>query len=245
MADPEVLIFPTVDDLVASAAQRIAGLIEAAISLRGSCLLALSGGSLPPNVYHQLAIPPLRNTIPWEHVSIVWADERYVPFDSPNSNYLITRQTLLDHVPIPSDQVYPVPTYYTTPGISASVYSHQIETLLAAHAGQIDIVVLGMGPDGHTASLFPGYPAIDAAEDQLAIAVEDAPKAPPIRISLTPSALNRAANAIFLVAGADKAAKVREALYGVYNPHTIPAQIIRPTNGQVIWMLDTAAAAHL
>jgi 6-phosphogluconolactonase len=125
------------------------------------------------------------------------------------------------------------------------VYDRQLRALLGAHADQIDIAVLGMGPDGHTASLFPGYPALDAPEDLLAIAVEDSPKPPPTRISLTPAALNRAATAIFLVSGADKAAKVHAALRGPYDPHTTPAQIVRPANGQVIWMLDAAAAADL
>ncbi|NNJ11370.1 6-phosphogluconolactonase [Chloroflexales bacterium ZM16-3] len=245
MYEPEVLIFPTVETLAEAAAGRIADLAEHTVGLRGDCLIALSGGSLPPRVHQMLVVPPLRDRVPWEHLSLIWADERYVPFDSPDSNYLMVRQTLLDHTPIPSDQVYPVPTFYDTPDLAASVYDRQLQALLAAHGGQIDIAVLGMGPDGHTASLFPGFPQLDAPADQLVVAVEGSPKPPPTRISLTPAALNRAATAIFLVAGADKAAKVRAALRGPYDPHQTPAQIVRPAEGHVVWMLDAAAAADL
>jgi len=148
-------------------------------------------------------------------------------------------------VPIPPDQVYPLPTYYATPDLAAAVYQRQVQVLLDAHGRQIDIAMLGMGPDGHTASLFPGFPQLDAPDEQLVVAVEGAPKPPPTRISLTPAALNRAATALFLVAGADKAAKVYAALRGPYDPHATPAQVIRPAGGQVIWMLDATAAGDL
>ncbi|MEI7769329.1 MAG: 6-phosphogluconolactonase [Chloroflexales bacterium] len=245
MREPEILIFPSVDALAEAAAQRIAGLAEAAAGARGSCLIALSGGSLPPRVHGLLVAEPLRGQMPWGSLSVIWADERYVPFEHPDSNYLMVRQTLLDRAPIPSAQVYPVPTYYPAAEQAAAVYGRQLSALLDAHAGAIDIAVLGMGPDGHTASLFPGHPALGAPDDQLAIVVADAPKPPPLRISLTPTALNRSAAAIFLVAGADKAAKVRAALRGPYDPRTTPAQIVRPPAGQVIWMLDADAASDL
>jgi 6-phosphogluconolactonase len=245
MPEPEILIFPSADGLAEAAAQRVAELAEAAAAARGACLLALSGGSLPPRVHRLLTAEPLRGQMPWGGLSVIWADERYVPFDHPDSNYLMARQTLLDDAPIPSDQIYPVPTYYPDAEQAASVYDHQLRTLLEAHAGQIDIALLGMGPDGHTASLFPGYPALDAPQDQLVISVTGSPKPPPTRISLTPAALNRAVAVIFLVAGTDKAAKVRAALRGPYDPHATPAQIVRPAAGQVIWMLDAAAASDL
>ncbi len=244
MSEREILIFPTAEALAEAAAGRITDLAEAA-GRHGRCLVALSGGSLPPRVHHMLATQPLRARVPWERLSIIWADERYVPLDSPDSNYRMARETLLDHAPIPPSQVYPVPTGYATAELAAAAYDSQIQSLLAAHAGQIDIALLGMGPDGHTASLFPGFPQLDAPEGELAIAVADAPKPPPTRISLTPAALNRAATAIFLVAGADKAAKVRDALRGPYNPYETPAQVVRPAAGHVIWMLDQAAAAEL
>lgn len=245
MPEPEVFIFPTAEMLAVATAQRIADVANAAVSAHGTCLLALCGGSLPPHVYRLLATPPLRNQMPWGSLSIIWADERYLPLDHPDSNYLLARQTLLDHVPIPSGRIFPVPTNYPAAAQAAEVYSHQLRALLDRHAGRIDSVLLGMGPDGHIASLFPGYPALDAPQDQLAIAVTDAPKPPPTRISLTPAALNCAADVIFLVAGADKATKVRAALRDPYNPQVNPAQIVRPPTGHVIWMLDAAAASSL
>jgi len=245
MSEPEVLIFPNADALAKAAARRIVDLANAATGARGTCLLALSGGSLPPHIYRLLAAEPLRSQMPWAGLSVIWADERYLPFDHPDNNYLQARQSLLDHVPVPAEQIYPVPTYHPAAAQAATVYAHQLRALLDAHAGRIDIALLGMGPDGHTASLFPGYPALDAPQDQIAIAVVDSPKPPPTRISLTPAALNHAAAVIFLVAGADKAAKVRATLRDPYDPHVNPTQIVCPSGGQVIWMLDADAASEL
>jgi 6-phosphogluconolactonase len=245
MSEPEILIFATAEELQAAAAARIANLAAAAAAERGGCLLALSGGSTPPRVHARLCAAPLYEQMPWAALSVIWADERYVAPDHPDSNYLMARQTLLDHAPIPPDQVYPVPTSYPGADAAAAVYDRQVRALLTAHSGQIDIAVLGMGPDGHTASLFPGYPALAAPADVYALAVENAPKPPPTRISLTPAALNLSATAIFLVTGADKAPKVRAALRGPYDPQSTPAQIVRPPHGHVIWMLDAAAAAEL
>nr|WP_044199448.1 6-phosphogluconolactonase [Oscillochloris trichoides] len=245
MDTPEIVLFPSVEELAEAAAQRITHSIQAAVQERGHCLIALSGGKVPPRVHHIIASPPLRNQIPWEALSIIWVDERYVPFDSPDSNYLLARQTLLDHTPIPSDQVYPVPTYYATPELAASVYERQVQALLGTHGGQIDISILGMGADGHTASLFPQHPALNAAANQHVIAVTDAPKPPPTRISLTPAVLNRSRLALFLVTGGDKAAMLAAALRGPFTPTEIPAQMIRPAQGRVVWMLDAEAAIHI
>lgn len=245
MPEPEIQIFSTAESLAAAAAGLIVERVAAAVERRGSCLLALSGGSLPPQVHRLLTAEPLRARVPWQALNIIWADERYVPPDSPDSNYLMARQTLLDHAPIPAEQIYPVPTYYPTAAEAAAVYDRVLQALLAAHAGRIDVALLGMGPDGHTASLFPGFAQLDAPADRLAVAVDGAPKPPPARISLTPAALNRARAAIFTVAGGDKAAKVRAALRGPHDPRATPAQIVRPDHGQVTWMLDSAAAADL
>lgn len=242
--EPEVQTYDTLEALQAAAAERVAMLAEAAGQSRGRVLLAVSGGSLAPGIFGRLAAPPLRDRVPWAAVSLIWCDERMVPFNSPESNYRLARETLIAHVPIPSLQVYPVATYFS-PEHAAEVYHQQVAALLAAHDGQIDIALLGMGPDGHTASLFPGFPQLDAPPGVLALPVADAPKPPPSRVTLSPAALNRAAHAIFVVAGADKARRVRDALRGPYNPHAIPAQIIQPSHGHVLWMLDREAAGAL
>ena len=244
MPTPEILIYPTLEALQAAAAERCAIILAERVAAQGRALLAISGGTAPPGVFRHLCGAPLREQVPWEHISVLWADERVVPFDHPASNYRQARVTLLDHVPIPSLQVYPVATYYG-PTQAAAVYDRQVAALLEAHAGRLTLALLGMGPDGHTASLFPGFPQLDAPPTALVLAVTGAPKPPPERVTLTAHALNRADHVLFLVAGADKAASVRAALHGPDDPHTIPAQLVRPAQGRVVWMLDAAAAAQI
>ena len=239
-SDPEILIYPSLAELQAATAERLVALATQSVAAHGRALLALSGGGTPLGVFRHLCAAPLRERMPWGQLSVIWADERVVPFEHPASSYREARQTLLDHVPIPSAQVYPVPTYYG-PARAAEVYDQQVAALLAAHGGRLAIVLLGLGPDGHTASLFPGFPQLDAPPEALALAVTGSPKPPPERVTLTAHALNRADYALFLVAGADKAAAVRATLRGPYNPHVTPAQLVRPPQGQVIWMLDAAA----
>lgn len=245
MTDPEILIFPTLDEAQAATAELLVTTVEAAVAERGRALLALSGGSGPPGVFQHLLEQPLFGRVPWEQISVVLADERYVPFSSPDSNYSQLRVTLLDIAPIPSLQVYPVATYYQHPAEAVAIYDRQLALLLEQHGGGIDVALLGMGPDGHTASLFPEHPALDAAPAALAAVVEGAPKPPPLRVTLTAAALNRARVALFLVAGTDKAPTVRAALRGPHDPRHIPAQLISPPAGRVTWLLDAAAAAEL
>lgn len=245
MADePEVLIYRDLAELQAAAAERVGGLLVDLVRERGRALVALSGGSAPPGVFRRLCATPLRDRVPWSQLSVIWSDERLVPFDDPESNYRAARVTLLDHVPIPSEQIYPVATYFTL-ARAAEIYDQQVAALLEAHGGRLDLALLGMGPDGHTASLFPGFPQLGAPPEALALAVGGSPKPPPERVTLSPHALNRASHVIFLVAGADKAPRVRAALRGPYDPHSTPAQIVRPPQGHVTWMLDAAAAAEL
>jgi len=242
---PEILVYPSLEELQAAAAERVAAAAERAMAERGRFLMAISGGSAPPGVFARLAREPRFAGMPWAATSLIWADERYVPHSDPESNYSQARRALLDHVRIPSDQVYPVATYLADPAEAAVLYGRLVQALLDAHGGQIDLALLGMGPAGHTASLFPGHPALEAPPGALAVAVEGSPKPPPRRVSLSAAALNRSAEAVFLVAGADKAAKARDALRGPFDPHSTPAQLIRPPQGHLVWMLDAAAAAEL
>lgn len=237
---PEILVYPDLEALQAAAAERVAALVAEAVAERGSCLLAISGGSAVPGLFGRLGMEPLRERIPWAALSIIWVDERHVPFDSPDSNCGLAREILLDYMPIPADQVYPVPTYYPLVQ-AAAIYERQVRALLQIHGGMIDLALLGMGPDGHTASLFPGHPALDAPAEVLVLPIDNAPKPPPGRITLTANALNRSRTAIFLVSGADKAPMLQAALYGPHDPRRIPAQLVQPPAGEVVWMLDTAA----
>ncbi len=245
MITPDILIFPSTARLQQAAAERIAAIAEACIATKGSFTLVLAGGSTPQGVYHLLTKEPLRSRIAWPEVRLLLGDERYVPSDHDDSNLLAARLTLINHVPIPSDQIFPVPTYYAEPAEAAAVYAQQVEALLAAAGGRFDLVLLGIGPDGHTASLFPENPALDSPPGALVVAVEHAPKPPPQRISLTAEALNHAEHTIFLVTGADKAAAVRAIVHGEGDPRQMPARMIAPEGGQLTWMLDTAAAAQL
>jgi 6-phosphogluconolactonase len=243
--EPEVVVLETLEAAQAAAAERMAANAERAGRERGRCLWALSGGSAPPGVLLRLTNAPLVERVPWPGLSVVWADERYVPYSDSDSNYLMVRHSLLNYVPIPSEQIFPVATYYRDPAQATAIYDRLLQSLLASHVGQIDLALLGMGPDGHTASLFPGHPGLEADPERLALLIEAAPKPPPLRVSLSPTALNRVREVLFLVTGAEKAPKVRAALQGPYDPHATPAQFVRPVAGHVTWILDAAAASAL
>jgi len=242
---PEVIILPDAAAVAQAAAERIIQLAQARVAATGSVSLALSGGSTPQALYERLGQEPLRSQMPWQHVYLIWADERYLPPDDPASNYRLVRETLLAHAPIPPEQIYPVPTAYADPLEAAALYQRQVQSLLEVGQGQLDLVLLGMGGDGHTASLFPHYPELHTPDDQLVVAVANAPKPPPQRISLTTTAINRAAHVLFLVTGAEKATMLQAVLEGPAEPERLPAQLVRPMHGTLTWIIDTAAGQAL
>jgi 6-phosphogluconolactonase len=245
MITPEIQIFAATAALQQAAAEQIAAVAEASIAAKGSCTLVLAGGSTPQGAYHLLTKEPLLSRIDWPNMYLLMGDERYVPADHDDSNMLAARLALINHVSIPADQVFPVPTYYHNPAEAAAIYARQVEALLAAAGGLFDLVLLGIGPDGHTASLFPENAALDSDPVALAVAVDGAPKPPPRRISLTAQALNRSERTIFLASGADKAPAVRAIVRGEVAPRAMPARMIAPAGGKLTWMLDSAAAAQL
>jgi 6-phosphogluconolactonase len=240
-----LFVAPTPDALADEAARRFASLAQAAIARRGRFSVALSGGSTPRALHQRLAQPPLAETIDWGKVSVFWGDERFVPPDSEDSCFRMARETLLDHVPIPAAQIFPVPTIGGTPERAAAAYAETLVAQLGGDTPRFDLVLLGMGPDGHTASLFPGHPEPSAPGGELVIAVHNSPKPPPTRISLTYRTINAAEHIIFLVAGADKATALREVLRGPRDVARLPAQGVRPTQGELEWLVDSAAAAEL
>lgn len=242
---PEVVVLPDVAAVQHEAAQRVALFTERWVEAVGRCIVALSGGSTPRGLFRLLAQAPLRDQIPWSNISLIWADERYVPADDPESNYRMARETLIEHVPIPPEQVFPVPTIYEDLNEAVTFYERQLRALAEGYGKVVNLALLGMGPDGHTASLFPGHPALDTPPDQLVVAVEGAPKLPSHRISLTAAALNMADEALFLVTGADKAEALKAVLNGAYKPRQWPAQLVHPPQGRVTWIVDQAAAAGL
>lgn len=242
---PDILIFPDVPALQQAAAERVVLAAQERVAAAHMFVCGLSGGSTPRGLYQLLAQEPLRSQMPWAHTYVLWNDERYVPPDHLDSNYLLARETLLDHVPIPPEQIYPIPTYYDDPREAAAAYEQQMRRLLELSQARIDLMLMGMGPDGHTASLFPGHPELNTPDDVLVVAVENAPKPPPRRISLTAAAINTSAQVLFLVTGADKAETLQAVLHGPYEPHRLPAQLIRPSNGTTTWLVDAAAGTRV
>jgi len=241
----ELVVLPTPAVLADEAARRFADLAQAAIQHNGRFTVALSGGSTPRALHQRLAQPPFSSTIDWAKVLVFWGDERFVPPDSEDSCFRMARETLLDFVPIPAANIFPVPTVGGTPDHAASAYAETLVAQFDSEAPRFDLILLGMGPDGHTASLFPGHPEPSAPSDRLVIAVHNALKPPPTRISLTYKVLNAADHVIFLVAGADKASTLRGVLRGPIVIAQLPAQGVRPEHGELVWLVDQAAAQEL
>lgn len=245
MADPgacAVRPFPDAASLCRAAARELCRLVASALAVRPLCRIALSGGRTPRELYRVLAAD-FRDEIPWDRVHFYWGDERHVPADDPRSNYRLVREALLDHVSIPRQNVHPMPTEILDPTDAAETYA---ETLRAHFPGpwpRFDLVLLGLGRDGHTASLFPGSGAV--AEKQRWVLPVRAPIRPSRRLTLTLPAINRARAVWFLVTGADKASALRSVLIGSPQPQRCPAAGVRPINGGVTWWADEAAVSGL
>lgn len=208
--------------------------------------IALSGGSTPRAFHSVLAAPPYRDQIDWESMQYFWGDERFVPPDDPESNYRMARETLLLNVPVTSDQVHRVPTERGDPPMVADLYEADIRRAMNVLPGQLprfDLILLGMGPDGHCASLFPHTEALEV-RDRL-VTANYVPKLQANRITFTVPVINNAAAVGFLVAGADKADALAAVLEGPRDPETYPSQLIAPENGRLYWLVDRAAAAKL
>ncbi|TMD63514.1 MAG: 6-phosphogluconolactonase [Chloroflexi bacterium] len=226
-------ITPLIVDSPAALAEAAAGWtaerVKRAVADRGACYLALAGGETPRGCYARLAQPPFLETLPWARLFVYWSDERQVPLGDPASNFAMAKAALLDHVPIPAQQVFPLV------GDPAPALRQ-----VPADAGgrpRFDLIHLGMGEDGHTASLFPGS---DALREQQAsvVAVHDAPKPPPDRLTLTLPVLNAARAVLFMVQGAGK----RQALARVLSRDpALPASHVQPTDGELQFIVDKAA----
>ena len=208
--------------------------------------LALSGGSTPRSFHNVLVTPPHRDQVDWESMQFFWGDERFVPPDDPESNYHMAYETLLTKAPITSDQVHRVPTERGDPATVADLYEADIRRDLNVLPGQLprfDLILLGMGPDGHCASLFPHTAALHA-RDRLVMANE-VPQLHTKRITFTAPVINNAVAVVFLVAGADKADALAAVLEGPRDPETYPSQLIAPDHGALYWLVDRAAASKL
>jgi 6-phosphogluconolactonase len=235
-------VLPDIEELSRAALEEALANLREAVKLRGRFAIALSGGHTPSKMYALWAQnEKYRTETPWDRVHMFWGDERYVPADDPLSNYRMTRETLLSHVPIPAANVHPAPTNLPTPQAAAIAYDAELRKFFGNEAPEFDVALLGIGPEGHTASLFPGSPALD--EKKLWVEAVTVQATPPNRLTFTLAVLNQSRNTYFLVAGDGKKA-ILDALRAEPDPaHSqYPAARIQPLDGRVLWFLDDPAS---
>ncbi len=245
-----VEVVPDKRALMEAGAAAFAAAARAAIAAHGRFVTALSGGSTPRALFELLATERFAASIDWSRIHVCWGDERAVPPDADASNYRMAREALLDHVPIPPSQVHRI-RGEEPPMIAAAAYERTLRTLFATPVGpprpvpgaRFDLVLLGMGDNGHTASLFPGLQAV--RETERWVVAESVAEVRMWRITLTPVVLNGSAEVLFLVSGGDKASMLHRVLDGPVRPDTYPAQIVAPHHGRLRWLVDIDAAAEL
>jgi len=234
---PEIKVVRDLPDLAREAADRIVEQSAAMIRLQGKFSLALSGGSTPKALYSLLSGDAYRDKIDWTNVHLYFGDERCVPPDSADSNYRMAKETLLDRAPIPPANVHRI-RGEIDPQAAAREYGELLEQDFGD--GGLDLTLLGMGDDGHTASLFPHSEALQEAKHRCVANWVEKFKA--WRVTMTFPFLNRSAAVMILVAGASKAARVHEILEGPREPDCLPIQRIAPESGKLTWILDAGAA---
>ncbi len=240
---PDVRVYPDAEQLAGAAAVYFVDSVRQAIEKQGRFSVALSGGSTPKALYALLATDEIAAQVEWPYVHVFWGDERCVPPNHADSSYLMARNALLDHVPLPSQNISRIQGELP-PAQAAADYEHTLRAFFGDQAEpRFDLIWLGMGDDGHTASLFPHT---DALNERTRWVVENYVASKQVwRITLTAQAINAAENIVFLVTGAGKAERLRQVLKGPQNPQELPSQLVRPSNGQLIWMMDSEAAALL
>lgn len=240
-----VAIYSDVDVLVRDAAEHVIARARAANEARGRFAIALSGGSTPRPLYAWLATPAIASRVDWRRWHVFWGDERCVPPDDAESNYRMAREALLDRVPIPPDHVHRI-AGEDEPNAAASTYERTLQAFFGGGAGpperSFDLALLGMGDDGHTASLFPGTPPL--AEQRRWVVGNRGPRGA-WRVTLTPVVLNASDAIVFLVTGPSKAERLWEVFEGPPLSPPLPVQQIRPRHGALTWMIDSDAAGRL
>lgn len=235
---PDVRVHPDLEALSRAAAERLAAVAAEAARESGSFTLALSGGSTPRRLYRLLA-SEYREAIRWQRAQVFWGDERYIPHDDPRSDYRMARETLLDHVRVPAENVHPIETHFADPEEAARRYEAVLREHFAGEWPRFDLMLLGLGAEGHTASLFPGSPALEEAARWVVAA--EVPVEPRRRVTLTLPAINQAARVWFVVAGAGKGEALARALAEPPEVAACPAAGVRPVRGELVWWADTEA----
>ncbi len=238
---PEIRILQTAAELFEAAAAEFAAQAWQAVRASGRFTVALSGGSTPKTLYSLLATRP---DIAWDKICFFWGDERHVPPDHPESNYRMANEALLSKVPVRPENIFRIHAEEKDAAAAALQYDQALQEFFRLSPGQfprLDLILLGTGPDGHTASLFPGTAALN--ETQRLVVANWVPKFNTHRITFTFPVLNAAACVIFLASGPDKASILHQVLEN--SAADLPAQKVQPTNGKLIWLVDEAAASAL
>ncbi len=240
---PKLTVLQDPEEVAHAAADRFVELAAAAISDLGRFTVTLAGGSTPKRTYEILASEDYCNRIDWPKVHIFFGDERCVPPDDPQSNFRMAQEALLAHVPLPGVNIHRM-RGEIDPLEAARLYETELRSIfIGSNWPRLDLVFLGMGDDGHTASLFPGTAALD--EHERWVVENHVEKLNTFRITLTAPAINHAAYVAFLVNGTGKAERLPQILNGPRYPHQLPSQLIQPVDGTLEWIVDQAAVARL
>jgi len=236
----DVRVCAGVADLAHRAAEAAATIIKVAVETTGRCSLVLSGGDTPRDLYLRWA-SRFADEVPWTGVHVFWGDERFVPIEDRRSNYRMAKEALLDHVPIPAANVHAMPTSLDSPESAATTYEAMLRGHFDGDRPRFDLLLLGLGPEGHTASLFPRSPALDERVRwvlPVTVAAE-----PPSRLKLTLPALTGSTHTYFLVTGSEKAAALAHVLSEKADVETYPAAGVRTAGNGPVWWVDREAAA--
>lgn len=237
---PNVEVFADRSQLIKRALELTLAEIKDAIAQRGRCTIALAGGNTPKPLYEHLA----KQNLPWQNIHIFWGDERYVPISDPQSNAGMATKAWLNHVAIPPSNIYPMPTQAADPTEAAQTYNQQLQTFFGTGPKEFpsfDIVLLGLGPDGHTASLFPHTEALQVCDRNVTVGNKDGQP----RLTLTVPVLNQARCIVFLATGTNKQDALTEIFAETADAAHYPARLIQPMEGKLSWLLDAAAGEPL
>lgn len=232
-------VLPDKDALIQRSQAIVVDKIQMAIVERGRCTIALAGGGTPKPLYEQLAT----QTLPWDQIHVFWGDERYVPADHPDSNEGMARHAWLDRVAFPSANIHPMPTSNADPAVSATQHEMELQQFFQLQPGvypRFDLILLGIGDDGHTASLFPHTDALQVSDRLVTVGNKDGQP----RITFTVPLINHARTVLFTVAGTSKRPALKQIFAPVADGATYPARLIQP-EGELVWLLDQSAGQEL
>ena len=243
--DPKnkIEVFETPDALSVATAEFIIKLADEAIAAVGRFSIALSGGSTPENLFSLLASGAYKDRMPWANIFVFWGDERYVPLNDPRNNAHMAKALLLDHVIIPAANIFPIPVNIELAPAAALAYEKTLKSFFGEGLPQFDLILLGIGENAHTASLFPHTAVITERSEWVSAMYVDQVKM--YRITMTAPLINDAHNVLFLACGQNKAEVLKTVMTSAYEPEKYPAQLISPVNGNLYWFLDKKAAALL